>query len=167
MSGWQLAQLNIATLVAPEGDERVQEFFDELDRINALADESPGFVWRLKSDEGNATDIHATVDPRLLVNMSVWENADTLFDFVYKGGHTPVMARRREWFERSAGAYQVLWWVPRGHEPSVDEALAKLWHLDRYGPTEFAFTFKSQFPQPGATGSPTDWAPDPWCAGRG
>lgn len=163
---WHLAQINFGTLVAPEGDPRVQPFFDALDRINALAEASPGFVWRLKSEAGDATDLQPTIDPLLIVNMSVWTDADALFDFVYRSAHTPEMARRREYFARAEGAYQVLWWVPSGYVPSVDEGLARLWHLDRFGPTPQAFTFKSRFPAPDLVGPPVDMKPDPWCVGR-
>jgi len=166
MADWQLAQFNIARLVAPFGDSRVQEFFDALDAVNSLAEASPGFVWRLKDEAGNATDIQATVDPRMIINMSVWQDADTLFEFVYKSAHTPVMARRREWFDRSASSYQVLWWVAHGHEPSVDEGFARLWHLDHFGPTPHAFTFKARFPRPDMAGAPVDMEPDPWCLGN-
>jgi len=148
ISAWHLAQINVARLLAPRGDERVAPFFDALDRINALAEASAGFVWRLQSDGGNATDIHATSDSLLLVNMSVWLDPESLFNFVYRSAHTPEMARRREYFGRFEGAYQALWWVPSGHEPSVDEGLSRLWRLDRYGPTREAFTFKVQFPAP-------------------
>ena len=110
--GWALAQINIARLAAPQGDPRVQEFFDRLDEINALADASPGFIWRLQGEGGSATDLVPTADDRLIINMSAWTDADTLFDFVYRSAHTPVMAKRRLWFERFEGAYQALWWVP-------------------------------------------------------
>ncbi|MEQ8653815.1 MAG: DUF3291 domain-containing protein [Kiloniellales bacterium] len=162
---WDLAQVNIGRLVAPEGDPRVQEFFDELDRINALAEASPGFLWRLKTEEGNATAIKPTADPLLIVNLSVWRDADALFEFVYRSAHTPVMAKRKQFFQRFEGHYQALWWVAAGHRPSVDEALAKLWHLDRFGPTPHAFTFKARFPKPGRDGVPVDMEPDPWCVG--
>ena len=165
MSDWQLAQMNIARLVAPKGDPAVQDFFDQLDAINALAEASPGFVWRLVGEAGNATDVQPTADPQLIVNMSVWESAEALFHYVYKSAHAPVMARRKEWFERSAGAYQVLWWVRAGHRPSIEEGLAKLWHLDRFGPTALAFTFKARFPNPAGPGAPSDMKPDPWCVG--
>lgn len=165
MSVWHLAQINVGRLAAPQGDPQVQPFFDALDRINALADAHPGFVWRLQSDSGNATDIQPTDDPRFIVNLSVWQDADSLFDFVYRSAHTQVMARRRQYFERFAGAYQALWWVPAGHTPSVDEGLARLWRLDRYGPTPQAFTFKARFPAPDAAGPPVDMQPDPWCVG--
>jgi hypothetical protein len=149
MSGWQLAQINVGRLVAPHADPRIQPFMAALDRINALADASDGFVWRLQSDSGNATDIQTTDDPLFIVNMSVWRDADALFDFVYRSAHTPEMARRREYFGRFDGAYQALWWVRAGHVPSIDEGLSRLWRLDRYGPTPQA-----------------DMNPDPWCAGR-
>jgi hypothetical protein len=163
---WQLAQINVGRLVAPSGDRRVQPFFDALDRINALAEDATGFVWRLQTSAGNATDIKPTSDPLFIVNLSVWADAEALFEFVYRSGHTPEMARRREYFQRFEGAYQALWWVPAGHRPSVDEGLARLWRLDRYGPTAEAFTFKMRFPAPGAADSPVDMQPDPWCAGR-
>jgi hypothetical protein len=166
VSDWQLAQINIARLVAPQGDPAVQDFFDRLDAINALAEASPGFVWRLVGESNNATDLQPTVDPQLIVNMSVWESAEALFDFVYKSGHTPVMTRRREWFERPAGAHQVLWWVRAGHRPTIEEGFAKLWHLERFGPTAYAFTFKARFPKPSEAHAPVDMQPDPWCIGQ-
>jgi hypothetical protein len=164
--GWQLAQINIGRLVAPQGDPRVQPFFDALDRINALADGAEGFVWRLQTESGNATDVQPTSDPLLLVNMSVWSNADALFQFVYRSAHTPEMARRREYFQHFEGSYQALWWIPAGHLPTVDEGLSRLWRLERQGPTPHAFTFKMRFPPPGQVGSPVDMQPDPWCVGR-
>jgi hypothetical protein len=166
MSTWHLAQINIGRLVAPKGDPRVQPFFHALDRVNAIADASPGFVWRLQSESGNATDIAFSPDPLLAVNMSVWADAGALFAFVYRSAHTPEMARRREYFERFDGAYQALWWGPAGTVPSVDEGLSRLWLLDRFGPCEQAFTFKARFPAPGLGGAPIDHQPDPWCVGR-
>ncbi len=148
MSDWHLAQINVGRLVGPPDDPRVTPFFDALDRVNALAERSAGFVWRLQSEAGNATDIQPTSDSLFIVNLSVWLDVDTLFDFVYKSAHTPEMARRREYFERFEGAHQALWWVPLGHVPSVDEGLSRLWRLDRYGPTREAFTFKNRFPAP-------------------
>jgi hypothetical protein len=157
--------MNIARLVAPKGDPAVQDFFDQLDAINAQADASPGFVWRLIGEAGNATDVQPTIDPQLVVNMSVWENAEALFNYVYKSSHAPVMARRKEWFERPAGAYQVLWWVRASHRPSMDEGLARLWHLERFGPTALAFTFKARFASPAETSAPIDMKPAPGVSG--
>jgi hypothetical protein len=163
---WHLAQINVGTLVAPRGDPRTADFFAALDRINSLADASPGFVWRLQDESGNATGIRTTSDPLFAVNMSVWENADSLFEFVYRSAHTPVMARRREFFQAFEGHYQALWWIPAGHRPTIDEGLARLWRLDRQGSTREAFTFKSRFAPPDQQGAPVDMKPDPWCVGR-
>jgi Domain of unknown function (DUF3291) len=164
---WHLAQINVGRLVAAAGDPRTADFFAALDRINAVADSSPGFVWRLQDESGNATGIRTTADPLFAVNMSVWENAEALFAYVYKSAHTSVMARRREFFQPFEGLYQALWWVPAGHRPNVDEGLARLWMLEHYGPGSDAFTFKCRFPAPGEIGAPTDMKPDPWCVGRG
>ena len=165
MTGWHIAQLNIARAQFPLDDPRIGEFVARLDEINALADGSPGFVWRLQSDSGNATDIQATDDPQLIVNLSVWQGVDALFDFVYRTAHREVMAKRRQWFERPTGAYQVLWWVRAGHLPSVDEALARLQHLNMHGPSAHAFTFKQAFPPPDRAGEPDDLNPEPLCVG--
>lgn len=165
-NGWHLAQINVGRLVAASGDPRVEPFFEALGRVNAVADASPGFIWRLQDDSGNATALRPTADPLFAVNMSLWTDADALFAYVYRSAHTPEMARRREYFERFDGAYQALWWVPAGHIPSIDEGLAALWRLDRYGPTQHAFTFKARFPAPGVGGPPLDMQPDPWCMGR-
>ncbi len=166
MAGWHLAQVNVGRMRGQRGDPQVAGFYAELDRLNAIADASPGFVWRLQGDGNDATDLRPTPDPLFLINMSVWEDADALFAYVYRTAHVGVMAGRREWFERTAGAYQALWWVPAGQRPTINEALAKLWLLDRYGPSPQAFTFKARFPAPGAAGPPVDMNPDPWCVGR-
>ena len=166
MAVWELAQINIGKMKGVKGDPQVQPFFDALDAVNALAEASDGFVWRLQTEAGDATDILPTVDPTLLINMSVWRDPEALFNYVYKSGHTPVMAKRRQWFERFDGSHQALWWVPSGHRPTVEEGLSKIWHLDRFGPTAMAFTFKQRFPQPGETGDPVDMKPDPWCMGN-
>jgi hypothetical protein len=162
---WHLAQINIGRLAAPADDPQVAGFFAELDRINALAEASPGFVWRLKGEGNDATDLQPTPDPLLILNMSVWEDADTLFDYVYRSAHTPVMAQRRQWFARFDGAYHAIWWIEAGHVPGITEGLSKLWMLDRFGPSPQAFTFKARFPAPGEAGVPTDMQPDPWCIG--
>ena len=165
-NGWHLAQVNVGRLVAAMPDPRVVPFFAALDRINALADVSPGFVWRLQDESGNATGISYSPDPLLAINMSVWIDAESLFDYVYRSAHTPEMARRREYFARYDGAYQALWWVPAGSIPTVNDALSRLWLLDRFGPSAQAFTFKARFPRPDEGVLPVDMNPDPWCAGR-
>ena len=162
---WHIAQLNVGTTVAPLASPELADFVAALDGINALAEASPGFVWRLKNDSGNATGIRASDDPNFIVNMSVWESIDALFAFVYISAHTKVMARRGEWFSKPDEAYQVLWWVPAGHEPTVDEALARLEHLRRHGSAAHAFTFKARYPAPGHGGEPVDMKPEPYCVG--
>jgi hypothetical protein len=146
-----VAQLNIARLRADRDDPVVAEFFAAIDHINAVADVSPGFVWRLQEESGNLTAIRLWDDDRLIVNMSVWASIEALEDYVYRSAHVGVMRRRREWFERLEQRYVTLWWVPVGHIPSVDEARARLEHLERHGPTEFAFTFRQRFPAPADT----------------
>ena len=148
-----IAQINVGRLVAAEGSPEVQGFFDNLDRVNALAEASPGFIWRLQSEAGNATDIKPTADPLFIVNMSVWESHATICST------SSIKARIRRswvsaasWFERPEGAYQALWWVAPGHVPSIEEGLSKLWQLDRFGPTPLAFTFKARFDAPGLAG---------------
>lgn len=166
MSDWHLAQINIGRMLGLRGDPKVQGFFDALDEINALADRSPGFVWRLIGDGPDATDLQPTADPYLLINMSVWTDADSLFDYVYRSAHTRVMAQRRQWLERFDSSYHCLWWIPAGSTPSTNDGFAKLWHLDRFGPSPQAFTFKSRFPAPYHAGPPVDMRPDPWCEGN-
>ncbi|MBA3676540.1 MAG: DUF3291 domain-containing protein [Sphingosinicella sp.] len=163
---WHLAQINVGRLAAPKGDPAVQPFFDALDRVNALADASPGFVWRLKDDAGNATAIQVTPDPLFILNMSVWTDADALFAYVYRSAHTPEMARRREYFTPFQSAYQALWWIPEGTTPTINDGLSRLWYLDRFGPSPHAFTFKARYPAAGISGPPVDMQPDPWCVGR-
>jgi len=161
-SPWQLAQLNVGRTLAPLDTPQLADFVNQLDEINALAEASPGFVWRLVGASGNATDVRPADDPDLLVNMSVWTSPEALFDYVYKSMHTKVMARRREWFHRIE-VFQVLFWVPTGHRPSVAEALDRLRVLRERGPSPEAFTFKQRFPPPGELGGPTNMRPDPYC----
>ncbi|MGH6933014.1 MAG: DUF3291 domain-containing protein [Dongiaceae bacterium] len=143
-----IAQLNIATALAPLDDPLLAEFMAKLDEINQLAERSPGYVWRLKSESGNATDIHAMDNPRTIVNLTVWQSIEALFDFTYVSDHKAVMNRRREWFEKPSGPYMVLWWLPAGHVPGIEEAKARLEYLARHGPSPTAFTFKVRFPSP-------------------
>ena len=149
------------------GDAVVDGFYAELDRINAIADAYPGFVWRLQGEGSNdATGLRPTPDSAFLINMSVWTDPQALFDYVYRTAHVGVMAGRRAWFERMTGAHQALWWIEADDLPTVSDALAKLWLLDNFGPSPQAFSFKTRFPAPGLAGPPVDMQPDPWCAGR-
>lgn len=152
---WHLAQINVARALAPLESPQLAGFVANLERVNALADRAPGFVWRLEDESGNATDIRVDEDPLLIVNLSVWESREALFDFVYRSGHTAIMARRGEWFERRRGPHQALWWVPAGERPSAEEGMARLARLAAEGPGPEAFTFKQAFPPPGSEpGSP-------------
>jgi len=146
--GFHLAQINVARAIADLTDPRLADFMDLQDEINALADQSPGFVWRLQSESGNATDLGVDGDPRLLVNMSLWESPEALSDYAYKSGHIRVLSRRKEWFERSEKPSLALWWVPAGAPPTLEDGLERLEYLTRHGPSERAFTFKTQFPAP-------------------
>jgi heme-degrading monooxygenase HmoA len=159
---YYLAQMNIGRLRAPVDSPEVAEFVALLDPINALADTAPGFVWRLQTEDGNATAVRILDDDTLIVNMSVWESLDALAAFVYESHHRDVMRRRREWFNRMAESYLVLWWVEAGHIPAVAEAEERLLHLRRHGPTARAFTFKALYPAPDGTGAPGRGDNDPW-----
>jgi len=145
----QLAQLNIASLKAPLDSPELKDFVDNLDRINALAESSPGFVWRLVGDGNDATSLRPLGD-NVLVNMSVWRDVASLKSYVYQSAHTQIMKRRREWFTRMGEAHMVLWWVADGHQPNVAEAVARLKLLRERGPTPEAFTFGEAFGAPDA-----------------
>jgi Domain of unknown function (DUF3291) len=145
--GYHVAQVNIALPKAPTDSPLLEDFMAALDPINALADASPGFVWRLQTEDGNATAIRPFPDGRLMINMSVWASIDELASFVYRSGHVAVMRRRREWFEHMR-LYMALWWVRVGHVPTAAEARERLDHLVAHGPTPFAVTFKRRFPAP-------------------
>jgi hypothetical protein len=153
MSSYELAQLNIGIIRGPMESPIMAEFSANLDRINALAESSPGFVWRLQTPEGNATAIRPFDNEKMLINMSVWQDADSLRKFVYRSAHADILRRRREWFEKISEAILVLWWVPRGHRPSVEEAIARLELLRRKGPHAEAFTFRETYPPPDARAS--------------
>jgi Domain of unknown function (DUF3291) len=148
MSSYELAQLNIGIIKGPMDSPVMAEFSANLERINALAERSPGFVWRLQTEDGDATAIRPFEDENMLVNMSVWRDVESLNKYVYSSAHVEVMRRRKQWFERMSEAYLVLWWVPRGHRPSVTEAIAKLEALRTQGPSAQAFTFRQAFPPP-------------------
>ena len=146
---WHLAQVTIGRLRAPVDDPLIADFVAGLDRINALADAMPGFVWRLQTEDGNATAIRPDAgDALLAINMSVWRSVEDLADYVYRSDHTGFMRRRREWFERFGAHYLALWWIPMDTLPTVEEAMDRLARLERDGPTEHAFTFRHRFGPP-------------------
>ncbi len=145
---YHLAQYNIARLVAPLDDPRIEPFMAALDPLNRLAEESPGFVWRLQTEEGNSTSVRVYDDPLIIINFSVWESADALFDYAYKSGHAAMFRRRLEFFDLHEKPYFVCWWIAAGHEPTVEEAEERLRHLEEHGPAPHAFTLKHRFPAP-------------------
>ena len=147
-SNYHLAQLNIARMLQPLDHPQLAGFVAKLDEINALADAAEGFVWRLQDEDGDATSIRPFPDEMLIVNMSVWESVEALFDYTYRTAHAKVMSQRKQWFEMMGDSHMVLWWVPAGDIPSVDEAKQKLELLQRQGPTADAFTFKERFSAP-------------------
>lgn len=148
MRRWHLAQINVARALAPSGSEVMTGFYARISAINALADASPGFVWRLQDDSGNATSIQTSEDPYLLVNMSVWESIEALKDFVYRSSHAGVFADRARWFEKPSQPHQALWWIPAGHIPTTAEGYARLDLLRSVGPGPEAFTFAHPSPPP-------------------
>jgi len=146
---YHISQINIARFRLPADHPENAEFIGSLDRVNAIAEDQPGFVWRLKGDGNNALDLKAYDDPHIAVNMSVWTSIDALAAFVYRNeSHRGIMRRRREWFDQIE-FHMALWWVPAGHEPGVAEGIARLDLLAQQGPTPKAFAFKHSFPPPG------------------
>jgi hypothetical protein len=150
VSRYQLAQLNAGQTKGPLDSPLMAEFVANLDRINALADQSPGFVWRLQTEEGNATAISNPLGEKVIINMSVWEDVTALNHYVYKTVHVEIMKRRNEWFERMQDSHFVLWWVEHGHRPSIAEAVERLEYLRAHGPTAHAFSFRHAHPAPDA-----------------
>ncbi|MFG3020513.1 DUF3291 domain-containing protein [Streptomyces sp. NPDC048254] len=140
-----LAQLNVATLRHPLDDPRVAPFVEMLDSVNTAADGAPGFVWRLVAEGAADATVLRPAGEDVIVNLTVWETPEALWGFTYRSEHLEVMRRRREWFERHVEAHLVLWWVPAGHLPTVDEALERLADLRAHGPSARAFTFASSY----------------------
>lgn len=154
-----LAEVNISLPVSPLTTPQLSEFVAALEPVNALADAAPGFVWRLQTEDGDATAIRVLDDHRLIVNLTVWTSLETLGAFVFHGAHRTVMARRREWFVPMQEAMTVLWWVPEGVLPTVADAEQRLAHLRAHGPSAHAFTFRRPFPAPAG---PVVQAEDGW-----
>jgi len=156
--GFHLAQVNVARMKEPLESPALSGFVARLDEINALADRSAGFVWRLQTEQGNATYLRPYDDDRILFNLSVWETAEALRAYVYGSAHAELLRQRHQWFSRFEAAYMALWWVPAGHRPSVDEAKTRLARLTRDGATAFAFTFRTVFPPDRELIQATDWS---------
>jgi hypothetical protein len=155
---YQIAQVNIARMKEPLDSPVMADFVGRLAEINALADASPGFVWRLQTEEGDATYLRPYEDDRILFNLSVWESVDALKHYVYRTAHAELLRDRRSWFEHFAGSYVALWWVPAGHIPGIDEAKKRLAHLEEHGPSQFAFTFKTVHAPDESFLSTFDWS---------
>jgi hypothetical protein len=159
-----LAQVNIARMREPLDSPLLAGFVAALDPVNALADAAPGFVWRLQTEDGNALAVRAFDWDRagsagVLINMSVWESVGALAAFVYSDEHREVMRQRRTWFSQMEAAHTALWWVPRGHVPTPEEAEERVIHLREFGPTVHAFTLREHFPPPGVAASGSDSGP--------
>lgn len=150
-NGYHLAQINIGRIRGPIDGPVMAGFVAQLDAINALAEQSPGFVWRFQTDEGNATAVQAYQDPLVLINLTVWETVDALFNYVYRSAHNAALRERKSWFEPYGSPYMALWWVEAGRLPTVEEGKARLERLTREGPTPAAFNFKTRFPAPSAS----------------
>jgi len=142
---YQVAQINIAKMLAPLDSPIMANFVANLDVINSLAESSKGFVWRLKDDHNNATSIKIYNDEFLLVNMSVWNDVESLFQFAYHSQHVEIFKMRKEWFAQMAPMHLALWFVPEGHQPLVEEATKRLDYLRTHGETPYAFNFKKRF----------------------
>ena len=143
--GFELAQVNIGRVRGAMDQPVMAGFVAQLAAINALADRSPGFVWRLQTEDGDATAVRPYADDRILINLSVWRDLAALQTFVFRTAHSNVMRHRREWFERFPEAYVALWWVPVGHRPAVAEAVERLAHVQSHGPSGYAFTFREAY----------------------
>lgn len=145
MAHYQLAHINIARMLAPKTDPIMQDFINNLGRINRLAELTPGFVWRLRDEAIPAADEHVFEDDMIIVNLSVWEDIDSLHQYTYYSAHAEIYRRRSEWFEKLSKPAMVLWWVPAGHQPDLREARQRLLLLEE-GPSPQAFNFKNRFP---------------------
>lgn len=145
---FHLAQLNVGRTLHPIDDPRLAGFTGRLAEINALAEASPGYVWRLQDESGDATGIHVFDDPLIIVNLTVWRSVEELFAFTYHTDHVGVFRGRRAWFAEWPGPHLVLWWIAAGRIPTVTDALGRLERLAANGPSPEAFTLKAPFPPP-------------------
>jgi len=163
---FELAQVNASRLLAPLESAQLAPFMAALDEVNAEGDAAPGFLWRLQTEDGNATAVQAfgwdvAGSHGVIVNLTTWQSVEALAGFVFSGRHLEIMRQRRQWFHQAAEATTALWWVPGGHRPSTDEAEDRVRQLRRRGPSTDSFTFRNLFPAPGQTAtdvhSGDDW----------
>ena len=142
---YNLAQVNIAQMLAPIDDPVMSDFVNNLERINAIADDAEGFVWRLQGEADNALAIRAFEDNMLIINLSVWKDIDSLFNFTYNSDHISVLKRKKEWFDKMETMHMAFWYVPENHIPSPEEAKERLDYINKHGDTPYAFTFRAKF----------------------
>lgn len=153
MSNYHLAEINIAKMKGVDiNDPIMKEFVDNLEAVNTLAEESEGFIWRLKDDTGsyNATSLNPYNDEQIIINVSVWESIETLEHYMYKTFHSEFLKRRKEWFLKFGKAHTAMWWIPEGHIPTLDEAIEKLDYLQKNGVSELVFDLRNKYPAPNA-----------------
>ncbi len=148
MADYHIAQINIARMLAPIDDPSMADFVAQLAPVNALADQSPGFVWRLQSESGDATSIQIYDDDMIIINLTVWESVEALREYVYRSAHHAVLRDRTRWFEKFDGPYYALWWVTAGHLPSPEEGKERLDYLRQHGDSAYAFSFRTVFQKP-------------------
>ncbi|CDF84996.1 hypothetical protein PKB_3657 [Pseudomonas knackmussii B13] len=151
---YHLAQVNIARARAPMDHPLMRGFVEQLAPINALAEASPGFVWRLQTEEGDATSIQAFDDPQIIVNLSLWDSLEALRDYVYAGPHLELLKQRKEWMEKVDGPSLALWWLPAGQLPTLEDARRALQSLAERGSTAEAFSFARPFAAPSTQSLP-------------
>lgn len=149
MNQYHLAEINIAKMKGVDiNDPIMKEFVDNLDLVNTVAEKSEGFVWRLKDESSNATNLNPYNDEQIIVNVSVWENIETLEGYMYKTFHSEFLKRRKEWFLKFGKAHTAMWWIPAGQIPTLEEAVEKLDHLQQNGPSQSVFDLRNKFPAP-------------------
>jgi Domain of unknown function (DUF3291) len=159
---WRIAQVNVAKLIAPLDDPRIDDFRNALERINLLGEAQPGFVWRATGAGFDATDCRVFDDPDILVNATVWESLEHLAAFAYRTDHRDFVRRRLDWFEAPTEAFLAIWWIPEGRVPTLDECVERLIHIRAYGPTPFAFDFRTRFAAPSdVSDAPSERVADP------
>jgi len=153
---FHLAQVNIARAKASLEHPLMQGFVEQLDGLNRLAESSPGFVWRLQGEEGDATALRLFEDERIIVNLSLWHSVEALKSYVYGGAHLEALRNKKSWFEKMDQPALALWWVPAGRLPSLESAQQALASIQRHGATPAAFTFARPYPAPAEMTFETD-----------